>query len=375
LNATGFVKRGTEILIGGCGMKTSATCGECGIPLGIARTHDWNPNGTITEKNDPRHRMLFFESDNLDRLWSRLSELLGVTIEHLWELVIYSKSHATRSFLHSSLPWWTNLLSRFLGYRSAISKVEAQGLLMGYGKITLGGQYPERGRPDRVTVFIEDPYSLPLFCGDCQGSAEVLERRPVEITYQALDARRHQIDMTMKGERLGEDLFEWQEPALEPGGDIAYERCPACGSPLELKRFSWDLETGVIRDTETGRRIALFGSQGLLLVFERLVHEFGDRVMEAITAIERENTIAAMSLEEAKSGFEGLRVRAAVRGLGLITRLEIDETGMNISITNPSIPAYLAGLALGTFELATGIPAAYQMKAKANQLNIEVTPQ
>ena len=153
-------------------MKTSATCGECGIPLGIARTHNWNSNGTITEKGDPRHRMLLFESDNLDRLWRRLSEVLGVTLEHLWELVITSKSHATRSFLHSSLPWWTNLLVHFLGYRSAISRVEAQGLLMGYGKITLGGQYPERGRPERVTVFIEDPYSLPLFCGDCRGSAQ-----------------------------------------------------------------------------------------------------------------------------------------------------------------------------------------------------------
>ncbi|OFW55541.1 MAG: hypothetical protein A2Y75_09515 [Candidatus Solincola sediminis] len=374
MKRSGKPTSGLENLIGGLPMKTSATCGECGIPLGIARTHNWNSNGTITEKGDPRHRMLLFESDNLDRLWRRLSEVLGVTLEHLWELVITSKSHATRSFLHSSLPWWTNLLVHFLGYRSAISRVEAQGLLMGYGKITLGGQYPERGRPERVTVFIEDPYSLPLFCGDCRGSAEVLERRDVEITYQALDARRHQIDMTMKDQHMGEGLFEWREPALEPGGDIEYERCLSCGSPLELKRFAWNLDTGVIRDTETGRRIALFGSQGLILVFQQLVHEFGDRVMEAITEIERENTLTAMSRAEAESGFEGLRMLAAIRGMGLITRLEMDETGMNISITNPSIPAYLAGLALGIFELATGIPARHRMQAKATSLDIQITP-
>jgi hypothetical protein len=341
--------------------------------LGIARTHDWNPNGTITEKNDPSHRMLFFESDNLDHVWARLSELLGVTREHLWEVVITSKSQATRAFLHSTLPWWTNILSRFIGYRLAIRKVETQGLLMGYGNISLGGQYPERGRPERVTVFIEDPYSLPLFCGDCRGSAEVLERRPVEITYQALDHRRHQIDMTMKGERLDEDVFKWQEKALDPVGDIEYERCRACGSPLELQRFSWNLETGVIRDKETDRRVALFGSEGLLLVFNRLAHEFGGRVMEAIAEIERENTVASMSVEEANSGFEGLRMMAAVRGLGLITKMEVRKEGLNLTMKNAAIPAYMAGLATGTFELATGSHAVYEMQIdQTGDLNIKV---
>jgi hypothetical protein len=355
-------------------MKTGAICDQCGIPLGVSQTHDWNANGTITEKNDPRHRMLFFESDNLDRVWTRLSEILGVTQDHLWDLVIDSKSQATRAFLHSSLPWWTNLLSRFIGYRLAIKKVETQGLLMGYGNISLGGQYPERGRPERVTVFIEDPYSLPLFCGDCRGSAEVLERRMVSITYQALDSRRHQIDMTMKNDRLDEDLFEWREAAPQPGGGIEYKRCAACGSPAELRRFSWNLETGIIRDRETGRRIALFGNEGLQLVFRRLVHEFGDRVMDSISEIERENTLAAMTPDEAKGGFEGLRARAAIRGLGLITRLEMDGDGLKLSIRNACVPSYIAGLAMGTFELATGIRGKSDIrKAQDGDLEIAVS--
>lgn len=356
-------------------MKTSATCLQCGIPLGVARTLDWNSNGSITQKGAPRHRMLFFECDNLDRLWTRLSQILGVTLPHLWELVIVTKSHATRSFLHSSLPWWTNLLARFIGYRSAMRQVETQGLLMGYGNITLGGQYPERGRPERVTVFIEDPYSLPLFCGDCSGAAEVLERRTVTITYQALDSRRHQVDMTMKGERLGEDLFEWSEPPLRDVAGIEYARCPACASPLELKRFSWNLETGIIKDGDSGRRMALFGSHGLLLVFQRLVHEFGDRVTEAIVQVERENTIAAMDVSETRSGVEALRLRAAIRGLGLITRLETHQSHLSLSMANPAVPAYFTGLALGIHELATGQPGKHQMRVEDNgDLNIEILP-
>ena len=157
-------------------MKANRTCRECGIPLGISRTMRWNPDGTITQVSDPAHRMIFFESDNLDRMWRRLSQELAVTQEHIWELVISSKSRATRAFLYHTLPWYVNVAARIAGYRTLMSTIEAQGLVMGYGKITLGGQYPRRGRPERVTVFIEDPYSLPLFCGDFKGSAEVLER-------------------------------------------------------------------------------------------------------------------------------------------------------------------------------------------------------
>ena len=49
-------------------MKITRTCGECGVPMGIARSLSWNADGTITQKKDPLHRLIFFESDNLDRL-------------------------------------------------------------------------------------------------------------------------------------------------------------------------------------------------------------------------------------------------------------------------------------------------------------------
>src|SRR5450756_781505 len=116
-------------------MKVTRTCGECGVPLGISRTLDWNSDGTITQKKDPRHRMIFFESDNLDRLWIRLSESLGVTPDHVWEVVIDSKSRATQAFLSRTLPWHASLLARFIGYRTMISTIEAQGLVMGLSLI------------------------------------------------------------------------------------------------------------------------------------------------------------------------------------------------------------------------------------------------
>lgn len=335
-------------------MKATRTCRECGIPLGISRTMRWNPDGTITQVSDPAHRMIFFESDNLDRMWHRLSRELAVTQEHIWELVISSKSRATRAFLYHTLPWYVNVAARIAGYRTLMSTIEAQGLVMGYGKITLGGQYPRRGRPERVTVFIEDPYSLPLFCGDFKGSAEVLERRRSSLTYQALDERRHQIDVTVSRERLQEEYFHLQDKVARKPGDISYVPCPSCGAPRELAQFSWDLTRGIIRDGESGRRLAFFGTAGMREIFDELVHELGERVTPTIIDTERESTVGAMGVEEARSGLERLRFLAAIRGLGLLTTLSLAMERMEAVVANPALPEYLVGLALGIFELATG---------------------
>ncbi|MDI6830307.1 MAG: hypothetical protein QME88_03125 [Actinomycetota bacterium] len=354
-------------------MRITRTCGKCGVPLGIARNLSWNDNGTITQSKDPLHRLVFFESENLDRLWSRLSDILGVTEEHLWEMVVESKSRATRAFLRRTLPWGVEMMARIIGYRTMISTIESQGLVMGYGKITVGGQYPRRGRPERVTVYIEDPYSLPFFCGDFKGAAEVLERRWAKVTRLPLDSRRHQVDVTLGEERLGDETFVLKEELAGKPGDYRFRPCSECGAPLELRQFSWNLGTGVIREVRSGRRLAFFGTVGMRAVFEELVHELGERVSEAIIEVERENTLAAMGPEEAASGYEGLRSMAAVRGLGLITALDIDETGLRLRMSNPAIPEYIVGLALGVFELLTGERGRHRWRMEADgDLFIEI---
>ncbi|RJP27704.1 MAG: hypothetical protein C4536_13385 [Actinobacteria bacterium] len=356
-------------------MKATGTCGECGVPLGIASNLNWNANGTITQKGDPRHRLVFFESDNLDRLWNRLSQILGVTTEHIWEVVIGSKSRATRAFLHRTLPWGVSFLAHFVGYRSMIKTIESQGLVMGYGKITVGGQYPRRGRPERVTVYIEDPYSLPFFCGDFKGAAEVLEKRWAGIDWQALDSRRHQVDVTMREARLEDESFMLREEIAGKPGDMGYELCGTCGTPLDLRQFTWDLEAGIIRDSRSGRRLAFFGTAGMLAVFDELVHELGERVIDAVIEVERENALAALSVEEARSGYQGLRYLAAIRGLGLISSLEMEGDRLTLRMSNPSLPGYIVGLAVAVFELVSGRRGkpAWSIEPDTD-LYVEITP-
>lgn len=353
-------------------MRPTDRCGTCGVPLGISRTMNWTDEGVIRQRRDPAHRMIFFESENLDRLWETICSELGVTREHLWEIVIAAKSRATRAFLKRSLPWYLSAVSKLVGYRAMIRTIERQGLAMGYGKITVGGQFPERGMPRRITVYIEDPYSIPLFCGDFKGAAEVLERRAAGITYQALDSRRHQIEVSLGDEKLEEEEFrvDGMEEARACG--MAYMRCAECGVPLDLQEFEWDLETGIIRERETGRRLAFFGTPGLKAVFGELTHELGDRVIDIIVEGERRNTLAAMTVEEARGGVEILRKKAALRGLGYLEELRMEQGILSLRVCNPAVEPYLVGLALGIYELMTGEYGRASWYTEENTLFVEI---
>lgn len=353
-------------------MRPTDRCGTCGVPLGISRTMHWTDEGVIRQRRDPSHRMIFFESENLDRLWETLCSELGVTREHLWEIVIAAKSRATRAFLRRSLPWYLNVISRFVGYRALIRTIEWQGLVMGYGKITVGGQFPEWGMPRRITVYIEDPYSIPLFCGDFKGAAEVLEKRAAGITYQALDSRRHQVEVALGDEKLKEEEFrvDGEEEAQACG--VAYRRCAECGVPLDLQDFEWDLDTGVIRERETGRRLAFFGTAGLKAVFGELVHELGDRVVDIIVDGERRNTLVSMNVEEAREGPELLRRKAALRGLGYLEEMGMEDGALHLRVCNPAVEPYLVGLALGIYELMTGDYGRASWSVEGNVLSIEI---
>ena len=67
------------------------TCKKCGIPARIGKYFRWNSNGTITQKPDPSHRMLFHECSGLDKVLAGIEDIIGVPIE---KQIIESKSRA-----------------------------------------------------------------------------------------------------------------------------------------------------------------------------------------------------------------------------------------------------------------------------------------
>ena len=56
-------------------------CPECGVPGYVVSEHVWLPSGAIVQNRDEKHRMVFFESENIDLLFRGIEEIIGVPIE------------------------------------------------------------------------------------------------------------------------------------------------------------------------------------------------------------------------------------------------------------------------------------------------------
>jgi hypothetical protein len=138
----------------------------------------WNSNGTITEKRDPAHRMVFLDSDGLDVLFFNIEDLIGVPIE---QIIIESKSKATREFTRKVLHGIKGKLVRLVGLERAIGRMSDIAVVFGYGRFKIveldwDGDY--------VCWRLNDPYSLPLICGDLRGATEAIRNDEGVVSYR-----------------------------------------------------------------------------------------------------------------------------------------------------------------------------------------------
>jgi len=77
-------------------MKNIALCGACKVPLTVSRELEWEANGVISLNASPKNRMVFFESETIDRLFhvGETGESLDTGLTHM---SVFSKtSHAPR---------------------------------------------------------------------------------------------------------------------------------------------------------------------------------------------------------------------------------------------------------------------------------------
>jgi hypothetical protein len=77
------------------------TCKECGVPSLIGNGLRWENNGVISITMSPGNRLVFYESETIDNLFSGIQELIGIPIEHI---VIESKRRETRGYVEKVFP-------------------------------------------------------------------------------------------------------------------------------------------------------------------------------------------------------------------------------------------------------------------------------
>lgn len=351
-------------------MPSEKLCGACGIPLRIGKDHNWNPDGTITQRRDPDHRMLFFDSDSLDGLFSNIEQLIGVPIE---KMIVESKARATNAYIGQLLRGHRGLIARVIGLNRIVRRVVEQGKLLGYGDINV---IDFDWKESRMECEIGHPYSLPMFCGDLKGSTEAIRKRSGTVSTEQTGDDRYLVRnyLAPHAPELEDRLFPTPKPRKP--GNIEYDNCPGCGVPLEISRFVWNLERGTINHCETGLRMAVFGPVGLQVVFEELEKELGDTIPDTIVEAQRMYTRENPNIRWKGSGIDGVRRWLAIQGMGNLVSMDQVEGGIAATVENPALPTILVGSSLGFYELTTGNRASAEWSvAQDGDLSIRITPE
>ncbi|MEW6555421.1 MAG: hypothetical protein AB1384_14180 [Actinomycetota bacterium] len=353
-------------------MSENGLCKRCGAPKKLVREHRWLGNGTIVQRKNPHHRMIFIECENINATYRNLEEIIGHSIEHL---LIEAKRKATLDFIDHLLLTGVKSIVRLVGVRLVAYHVSRLGGVMGYGRIRLGVVRRIHGRNDYITYRVENPYSLPLFCGDMAGAVNAIDPREVKMSYREVAPDVYEVTASISSHPLElQEELNGTRYTYRPG-DLEIERCPACGGPKYLSAYRWDLGSGTVVSRTSGHRKAMLGPAALEAVIELLEKELGDTVSETVIEAQRRFVKTDFySLEEASSE-EGLRAHLALRGLGNLREMTWSGGRLTLRIENACLHLFLVGVMKGIYELATGKDAevAWELSEKGSFI-IEAWP-
>ncbi len=354
-------------------MKKTELCSDCGIPLMIGKELSWEDNGVITLRRSPLNRMVFYESRVIDNLFQGIERLIGLPIEHI---VIESRRRDVRKYIERSFPGWVigslrwagkyaddpGLLGRAIRRpamqvgKALTLRVMEMGRLYGYGRAELGeGWERDDPFPWRESL-VRHPYSVPFWSADALGSAEAIEGVEQWVKYESLGEETYRVT-TYPSEHpveLKERLRRRKKYPFKPG-NIAFQRCPSCGLPLELSRYRWYPEEGIIIDTENDWRMSIFGPQALEAVLDDLESELGEDIPRVVVEAQKgyiKSRTGQMNWRRSGTTFNKL---TALRGMGNITGFEADEKHLSVRIQNACLPLIMVGMAQALYEIALGL--------------------
>ncbi len=344
-------------------MPKTKVCPECGVPRRITIEHEWLADGTIVQRENPDHRMIFIENENIAATFRGVEEIIDMSIERI---IIEAKRRAAFDFVDHMLPGIVKAIVRVIGLRPVIRNVTSLGKVMGYGLVELTGLRRVHDEGDYATIAAKELYSLPLFSGDLAGSFNAIDRRQVGITYRETGPDEYEITghITPHPIELQERLQT--KPYTHREGDIELERCPKCGGPLALNMYQWHPDRGVILNRDNGHRMVILGPATLDAIVDELEKELGESIPRVVIEAQRRFVKGGFySVDEARS-VEDFRAALALRGLGNLREVEWKETGLRFRLENPCLYMVIVGLIQGVFELVSG---------RESEVDWEVTPE
>jgi hypothetical protein len=345
-------------------------CGRCGVPLMLSSEYEWGSNGVISLTQSSHNRMVFFESETIDRLFRGVEGMIGVPIEHI---AIESRRRETRRFIERGIPPETRKMMEGVGGRKEgeglnlppeqraaflrTMKEVAQhnldiGFVFGYGEQLMGDLWDTDADFPWRTRIIQQPYSVIFLVADVLGSVEAFESADMRVLYDQIERNvyrvevypgEHPLELT---ERLKRKRYDFKP------GDIKFERCDECGIPMLVAHRIWSTDKGTIMDPETGRRMAVFGPMAMDSIFVDLEAEIGDVIPETIIEAQRRQIKIGWDVESWNRDGSTFQEMLAIRGLGNLTKFEGDRNHLDIVVENACLHLPMIGTAQALVELA-----------------------
>jgi hypothetical protein len=349
------------------------TCPECKVPRYITGDHRWLNSGAIVQTSAEQTRPYFLECENLDPLFSGIEGIIGEPIE---PIVIATKRRNVKTYIEGVLPGETieMLRTREIDWKPINDVLRMNARLSGYGRYEVCDYQCVGAGDDYVTETISDPLSIPYACGTIAAAFEILFARELGIIYKRVSPETIEITCFPES-RPDEYKGRFQMGAYhhrESGADL--ERCRTCGGPAALAGYKWYPDRGVIKNTYTGKRMAILGSE-TDAIFGELEQEFGEVIPRAVVEAQKRFVKTGFySIEEV--GDEGdIRSQLALRGLGDLREITMGNRGVHMRLDNAGLHLMVVGLAQGLFEMAFGIDSSVDWELSAEgDLEVEVIP-
>lgn len=326
-------------------------CAACGVPRRLTRENVWLSNGKVVERKNPSHRMMFIENESITGVFSKIEEILGISIGHIIE---ESERRLARDYVDAFLPGAVKFFTRLLRVDVYSRRMVQQGRLMGFGDIEILEMRLRRGGETLCRLGVRNVWFPAAFSGVLVGSLEALLGLECVGSYEERSPGYHVFTTAISTKpRELEGRLAVPVYADKPG-DVELPRCASCGAPRGLADFEWRLSEGTIISRVNGQRMIVGGPGEFEAIFEELERELGEDITRLAAEAQRRLVREKSLLLEAIRDFEDFRYQLALRGLGNLREMEWKDDGLRLRLENPCLKPVLIGLTQGLFEASTG---------------------
>jgi hypothetical protein len=211
---------------------------------------------------------------------------------------------------------------------------------------------------ETLVIRFRNPVVAALLVGSLTGIYESIEDMPgSEVEYRTDDGDLVVSLTHGQAAAVAEERF-YLEEIREGEGPLRWQRCLACGVPLEAARtWQWDIDAGIIKNRRTGARDVVVAVQSVNAILRELESELGEDVPKLV--YDHQKAVSLKKLtgkppQEAAAYLEERLMEMALRGMGYPAEFQFTGSAVSVEIGNAYNQMLYAAQLSADLESVTG---------------------